>query len=141
MKDRAKEVVASDVEKTSPASSDSKELEPTLSTDTPPSSVPHQQESKVGEEKEEEEEKDEKKEEEEKEEGGSDRDQCPVPVIPTELAKLRAQLASMVATDSSSSSSSARCSSYFVEPVEWMEAILLGQVEGKVIKKSLSGHT
>lgn len=53
-----------------------------------------------------------------------------VPVTPPELAELRAHLASVVATDSCSSSP--QCSSYFIEPVEWMEAILLGHVEGKV---------
>lgn len=58
-------------------------------------------------------------------------EQPPVPVTPAELAELRAHLASVVATDNSSSSFS-KCSSYFIEPVEWMETILLGQVEGKV---------
>ena len=67
--------------------------------------------------------------------GGNTVDQLaerpPVPVTPAELAELRVHLASVVATDNSSSPFS-KCSSYFIEPVEWMEAILLGQVEGKV---------
>ena len=67
--------------------------------------------------------------------GGNTVDQLaerpPVPVTPAELAELRAHLASVVATANSSSPFS-KCSSYFIEPVEWMEAILLGQVEGKV---------
>lgn len=29
---------------------------------------------------------------------------------------------------------SAACSSYFIEPVEWMEELLPGDMEGKVIK-------
>ena len=56
-------------------------------------------------------------------------EQTPVPVTPTELAELRAHLASVVAMGNSSY---VKCSSYFIEPVEWMEATLLGQVEGKV---------
>ena len=56
-------------------------------------------------------------------------EKTPVPVTPTELAELRAHLASVVAMGNSSY---IKCSSYFIEPVEWMEATLLGQVEGKV---------
>ena len=56
----------------------------------------------------------------------------PVPVTSTELATLRAHLASVVAAESSSCSASPSCSSYFIEPVEWMETFLLGHVEGKV---------
>jgi hypothetical protein len=61
-------------------------------------------------------------------------DHTPVPVTPTELAELRAHLATVVAMDTSSScSASPNCSSYFIEPVEWMETLLLGHVEGKVV--------
>ena len=56
----------------------------------------------------------------------------PVPVTPTELAELRAHLASVVMADMYSCHSSVRCSSYFIEPVEWMEELILGDVEGKV---------
>ena len=57
-----------------------------------------------------------------------------MPVTPTELAELRAHLAAVVAMDNSSScSASPSCSSYFIEPVEWMETMLLGHVEGKVL--------
>ena len=64
-------------------------------------------------------------------------DQPPVPVTPTELAELRAHLATVVAMDSTSYSASSKCSSYFIEPVEWMETLLLGHIEGKV--KVISG--
>lgn len=48
-----------------------------------------------------------------------------------DLARVRAQVASVVALGNQSSVSSA-CSSYFIEPVEWMGELLLGEVEGKV---------
>ena len=60
----------------------------------------------------------------------------PVPVTPTELAELRANLASVVIADSCHSSM--KCSSYFTEPVEWMEELILGHVEGKVSYYSTS---
>jgi hypothetical protein len=54
-------------------------------------------------------------------------------VTPAELAELRAHLATVVAMDTTSSySASPSCSSYFIEPVEWMETLLLRHVEGKV---------
>ena len=54
----------------------------------------------------------------------------PVSMTPTELAELRAHLASVVMADSCRSAM--KCSSYFIEPVEWMEELILGHVEGKV---------
>ena len=59
-------------------------------------------------------------------------DQLPVPVTPTELAELKARLATVVAMDTTSCSASSKCSSYFIEAVEWMETLLLGHIEGKV---------
>lgn len=54
-------------------------------------------------------------------------------LTPTELAKVRAQVASVVALGKESTAGvSQACSSYFIEPVEWMESALLGSVEGKV---------
>lgn len=47
-----------------------------------------------------------------------------------ELARVRAQVASL-ATHSSPLTPHT-CSSYFIEPVQWMEPTLLGHVEGKV---------
>ena len=115
--DHAKDGVSSDVEKTlSPSSGEGKEME--HASTLPSSSNAHQQDGNA------------KGAEKEKEER-SEKDRVPVPVTPTELAQLRAHLASLVASDSSSSAN-AKCSSYFVEPVEWMEPSLLGHVEGKV---------
>ena len=50
------------------------------------------------------------------------------PITPNELAKVRAQVAMVM----SQPVSDGRCSSWFIEPVEWMESSLLGTVEGKV---------
>ena len=87
-----------------------------LGKETSPSVTHHQEECKsLG--------------EEEEGEGATAPEGTPVPVTPTELAELRAHLASVVAMGNSSS---IKCSSYFIEPVEWMEATLMGQVEGKV---------
>ena len=47
-----------------------------------------------------------------------------------DLAKLRAQLASIKLT--SSSRYDAICSSFFIEPVEWMAPLLVGHKDGKV---------
>lgn len=52
------------------------------------------------------------------------------PLTLDELARVRAQVASL-ATHSSPLTPNT-CSSYFIEPVEWMEPTLLGHVEGKV---------
>lgn len=123
--DKTDHAVSPEVEKTlAPSSSDGKEIEQaSVATPLSPSSD-HQRESSTegarGKEN---------KVEEGKER--SEKDQVPVPVTPTELAQLRAHLASLVASDSCSSAN-AKCSSYFVEPVEWMEPSLLGHVEGKV---------
>lgn len=54
----------------------------------------------------------------------------PPPLTLDELARVRAQVASL-ATHSSPLTPHT-CSSYFIEPVEWMEPTLLGHVEGKV---------
>ena len=54
----------------------------------------------------------------------------PPPLTLDELARVRAQVASL-ATHSSPLTPNT-CSSYFIEPVEWMEPTLLGHVEGKV---------
>ena len=54
----------------------------------------------------------------------------PPPLTPDELARVRAQVASL--TTHSSPLTPHTCSSYFIEPVEWMEPTLLGHVEGKV---------
>ena len=54
----------------------------------------------------------------------------PPPLTPDELARVRAQVASL-ATHSSPLTPHT-CSSYFIEPVQWMEPTLLGHVEGKV---------
>ena len=51
-------------------------------------------------------------------------------VTPEGLAKVRAQVATVMSLSRPSTSDS--CSSYFVEPMEWMESALLGRVEGKV---------
>ena len=57
----------------------------------------------------------------------------PPPLTPTELARVRAHVASVVALGNQSTDHvSQACSSYFLEPVEWMEPALLGSVEGKV---------
>ena len=48
---------------------------------------------------------------------------------PDDLAKVRAEVGSVVAL---SSQPSKACSSFFLEPLEWMETALLGTVEGKV---------
>ena len=59
----------------------------------------------------------------------------PPPLTPDELARVRAQVASVVALGAQPSLSPLTpqaCSSYFVEPVEWMQPMLVGQVEGKV---------
>ena len=54
----------------------------------------------------------------------------PPPLTLDELARVRAQVASL--TTHSSPLTPNTCSSYFIEPVEWMEPTLLGHVEGKV---------
>ena len=54
----------------------------------------------------------------------------PPPLTLDELARVRAHVASL-ATHSSPLTPHT-CSSYFIEPVEWMEPTLLGHVEGKV---------
>ena len=54
----------------------------------------------------------------------------PPPLTLDELTRVRAQVASL-ATHSSPLTPHT-CSSYFIEPVEWMEPTLLGHVEGKV---------
>ena len=54
----------------------------------------------------------------------------PHPLTSDELARVRAQVASL-ATHSSPLTPHT-CSSYFIEPVQWMEPTLLGHVEGKV---------
>ena len=54
----------------------------------------------------------------------------PPPLTLDELARVRAQVASL-ATHSSPLTPNT-CSSSFIEPVEWMEPTLLGHVEGKV---------
>ena len=57
----------------------------------------------------------------------------PPTLTPDELAKVRAQVASVVALGNQPSPLiSPACSSYFIEPMEWMGETLLGQVEGKV---------
>ena len=64
----------------------------------------------------------------------------PPPLTPDELARVRAQVASVVALGAQPSLSPLTpqaCSSYFVEPVEWMQPMLLGQVEGKVSWRSV----
>ena len=64
----------------------------------------------------------------------------PPPLTPTELARVRAQVASVVAHGNRSPAHvSQACSSYFIEPVEWMESALLGSVEGKV-RERLNYH-
>ena len=59
-------------------------------------------------------------------------------ITPEGLAKLRAQVATVTSLSGPSSSDS--CSSYFVEPMEWMESTLLGRVEGKVNKDGCLCH-
>lgn len=53
---------------------------------------------------------------------------------PDDLAKVRAEVTSVVALSNQPTSShpSKTCSSFFLEPLEWMEPALLGTVEGKV---------
>ena len=99
------------------ACSSSNEKEKKIPTNVSPSSIPHQEDRKAGTDR------------------GEKVDHVqeqldPVPVTPTELAELRAHLASVVMADSCCSSM--KCSSYFIEPVEWMEELILGHVEGKV---------
>ena len=55
-----------------------------------------------------------------------------------DLAKLRAQVASMKLT--SSSRDDAMCSSFFIEPVEWMAPLLVGHKDGKVRLMESSGQ-
>lgn len=98
-------------------SSCSTDKEKELPTTVSSSLIPHQEDEKAG------------------TDGGGKVDHVqeqldPVPVTPTELAELRAHLASVVMADSCHSSM--KCSSYFIEPVEWMEELILGHVEGKV---------
>lgn len=57
----------------------------------------------------------------------------PPPFSPSELAKVRAQAALVIALGNQPSTlTSPACSSYFIEPVEWMDPLLLGSTEGKV---------
>ena len=54
-------------------------------------------------------------------------------LTPADLARVRKQVATVVAMGNHSSPLIPKaCSSYFIEPVEWMETQLLGHVEGKV---------
>ncbi len=60
-------------------------------------------------------------------------------LTPADMARVRAQVASVVALGNQSwVRVSSACSSYFIEPVEWMGDLLLGEVEGKVSLKEMA---
>ena len=56
----------------------------------------------------------------------------PEPLSPSEVSKVREEVASMVALGRQQVLTLPACSSFFIEPVEWMGSQLLGHMEGKV---------
>ena len=50
----------------------------------------------------------------------------------TELTRVREEVASVVVMGNQMVVGGASCSSYFIEPVEWMDAVVVGCLEGKV---------
>ena len=76
--------------------------------------------------------------------GRSDPSQLPAPspLTPADLAKMREEVASVLAQGVQGSALTlAACSSYFIEPVAWMGDMLLGHLEGKVLAALTTGSS
>ena len=76
--------------------------------------------------------------------GRSDPSQLPAPspLTPADLAKMREEVASVLAQGVQGSALTlAACSSYFIEPVAWMGDMLLGHLEGKVLAALTTGNS